>query len=226
MPAIVERVADTARTPAVRGFLHRPERPCGDALILTHGAGGNANAPLLIALAEAFAATGLTVLRCDLPYRQARPHGPPRGNGAEDREGLRRAAEFCRSFMPGRMFLGGASYGGRQATMLAAEDPKVCDGLLVLSYPLHPPGRPGQLRTKHLPSIHAPVLFISGSKDPFGAPAELEAAVRLVPTKPRLLIVEGAGHDLGFSRAAKKKAAELPQQVLSAFRETVTPKCD
>lgn len=226
MPATVERIADDARTPAVRGFLHRgfkheTGKPCGDALVLTHGASGNANAPLLIALAEAFAATELTVLRCDLPYRQARPHGPPRGNGAEDREGLRRAVEFCRTLMPGRIFLGGASYGGRQATMLAAEDPSVCDGLLVLSYPLHAPGKPEQLRTKHLPQIQVPTLFVSGSKDPFGSPAELEAAVRLVPTKPRLLIVEGAGHDLGFGRAAKKKAADLPQQIVRDFREVV-----
>lgn len=221
MAAEVERIHDASATPAVRGFLHRPEKPCGDALVLTHGAGGNANAPLLLAIAEAFTETGLTVLRCDLPYRQARPHGPPRGNGAEDRAGLRRAAECCRSVMPGRIFLGGASYGGRQATMLAADDPNVCDGLLVLSYPLHPPGRPEQLRTKHLPNIHAPTLFVSGSKDPFGSPAELEAAVRLVPTKPRLLVVEGAGHDLGFGRAVKKKSADLPQQIVCAFREVV-----
>src|SRR5436853_7865612 len=147
MPASVEAVHDAKVSPAVRGFLHRPAKPCGDALVLTHGAGGNANAPLLVALAEAFAETGLMVLRCDLPSRQARPHGPARGNGAEDREGLRRAVEFCRSIMPGRIFLGGASYGGRQASMLAAEDSTICDGLLLLSYPLHPPGRPEQLRT-------------------------------------------------------------------------------
>jgi predicted alpha/beta-hydrolase family hydrolase len=222
VPASVERVDDASVTPAVRGFLHRPAKPSGDALVLTHGAGGNANAPLLVALAEAFAETGLTVLRCDLPYRQARPQGPPRGNGAEDREGLRRAVEYCRSTMPGRIFLGGASYGGRQASMLAAEDPKVCDALLLLSYPLHPPGRPEQLRTKHLPNIQVPALFVSGDKDPFGSPNELAAAVRMLPGKTRLLVIEGVGHDLGFGRAAKKKSAELPEQIVGAFREVVT----
>jgi len=223
----VERIESAGTTPAVRGWLHRgfsheTGKPCGDALVLTHGAGSDANAPLLVALAEACAATGLTVLRCDLPYRQARPHGPPRGNGAEDREGLRRAAEFCRGFMPGKIFLGGASYGGRQASMLAAEDARVCDALLLLSYPLHPPGRPEQMRTKHLPLLRVPTLMVSGSKDPFGSPAELQAAAEFIPGRARLIIIEGVGHDLGFGRAAKKnKDAELPQQILTAFRELV-----
>jgi len=227
--SVVERINDTSVTPAVRGFLHRgfkPEtgKPCGDALVLTHGAGGDAHAPLLVALAEAFAETGLTVLRCDLPYRQARPHGPPRGSGTEDREGVRRAIEFCRTLMPGRVFLGGASYGGRQASMLAAEDAKVCDALLLLSYPLHQPGKPEQLRTKHRAQLAVPTLFVSGAKDPFGSPEELEHATKLVPTEPRLLIIDGVGHDLGFGRAAKKKSADLPQQIVSTFRDVVSQK--
>lgn len=126
--------------------------------------------------------------------------------------------------MPGRIFLGGASYGGRQGSMLAAEDPKVCDALLLLSYPLHPPGKPEQLRTKHLPQIAVPALFVSGAKDPFGSPAELENAIKLVPTKPRLLIVDGVGHDLGFGRRSKSKNEDLPQQILRAFRDVVSQK--
>jgi len=194
---------------------HRSGKPSGDALVLTHGAGSDSNAPLLVALADAFADVGWTVLRCDLPYRQARPHGPPHGSGAEDREGLRRAVEVCREKAcgenaPCRIFLGGASYGGRQATMLAAEDPKVCDGLLVLSYPLHAPGKPEQLRTKHLPLIRVPALFVSGDKDPFGSQEELA-----------LLILQGVGHDLGFGRASKKKSADLPPRIVTEFREVV-----
>ena len=212
-----EPFLDNASSPPVRGVLHRPATPSGDGLVLTHGAGGNCNAPLLVALADAFCARGLTVLRCDLPYRQQRPTGPPRGSGAEDRAGLRRAAEACRKAAHRRLFLGGISYGGRQATMLAAEDPAVCDGLLVLSYPLHPPGKTEQLRTKHLPNIRVPALFVSGDKDPFGSPAELEQALRLVLTQPRLLIVEKAGHDLGFCKRAKTKAGDLPALILQTF---------
>src|SRR3954467_15762599 len=116
MPAITEAISNSEETPPVRGFLHRPEKSSGDGLVLTHGAGGDCNAPLLMALAEKFADAGWTVLRCDLPFRQARPTGPPRGNGSEDREGLRRAVEVLRKIVPGRLFLRGQSYGGRQAT--------------------------------------------------------------------------------------------------------------
>src|SRR6476469_1596420 len=112
MPAHIEPPSDTAGTPAVRGFLHRPAKPSGDGLVLTHGAGGNCNAPLLVALAEKFAEQGWMVLRCDLPFRQTRPTGPPRGNGSEDRDGLRRAVQVLRELVPerGRVFLGGQSY--------------------------------------------------------------------------------------------------------------------
>src|SRR5882724_644983 len=119
MPAKVERFIDSDEAPAVRGFLHRPAEPSGDGLVLTHGAGGNCDAPLLVALATGFAEAGLSVLRCNLPFRQSRAHGPPRGSGAEDREGLRRAVHVVREFATRRVFLGGQSYGGRQATMLA-----------------------------------------------------------------------------------------------------------
>jgi len=117
---------------------------------------------LLIRVAEAFSSAGTTVLRCDLPFRQVRPHGPPSGNGAQDRAGLRRAVDALREIAPGRMFLGGHSYGGRQASMLAAEDPNVVDALLLLSYPLHPPNRPMQMRTAHFAKLKIPVLFVHG----------------------------------------------------------------
>jgi len=121
--------------PAVRGFLHRPENAARASLVLTHGAGSNANAPLLVAVAEAFAGAWIMVLRCDLPFRQLRSNGPPRGNGAADRAGLRRAVEVLRELGPQRVFLGGHSYGGRQGSMLAAENPAVAEGLLLLSCP-------------------------------------------------------------------------------------------
>src|SRR5580704_12425594 len=108
----------------VRGFLHRPETVGGPGLVLTHGAGGNCRMPLLVAAAEAFTEAGLTVLRCDLPFRQRRPSGPPSPSGAAaDRAGLREAAAMLRRTVVGPVFLGGQSYGGRQATMLAADEP-------------------------------------------------------------------------------------------------------
>ncbi len=145
MSEAIERILDAATEPTVRGYLHRPESPNGDALILAHGAGSNAQSPLLVAVAGAFAEAGLTVLRIDLPFRQARPHGPPfPAVAAKDRQGIRRAAELMRRSLQGRVFLGGHSYGGRQATMLAAEEPELASGLVLLSYPLHPPRKPEQ----------------------------------------------------------------------------------
>ena len=218
-----DRFSDTSSDPPVRGFLHRPESPSGDSLILTHGAGGNAQMALLVALAEAFAGAGFGVLCCDLPFRQQRPYGPPRPGGAvRDREGLKHAVAAMRKLFPGRLFLGGQSYGGRQASMLlaetpVAEQPKLADGLLLLSYPLHPPGHPEKPRTQHLPKIEVPVMFVSGTRDPFGTIDEIESARKLIPVKTLLLSVEGAGHDLGF--AGKKKREDLPALVLEKFQK-------
>ena len=167
-------------------------------LILTHGAGSNRNAPLLVAMAKAFSESGMDVLRYDLPFRQERPHGPPRpGDAARDREGLRAEILKIRETKPERIWLGGHSYGGRQASIVAAETPGLVDGLLLFSYPLHPPRKPEQLRTAHFPKLHTPVVFVHGTRDPFGSIDELQQAISLIPAPTRLIEVEGAGHDLG-----------------------------
>jgi uncharacterized protein len=213
-----ELVADLSCDPPVRGLLHRPSRPSGDGIVLTHGAGANCHSALLAALAEAYADAGFFALRCDLPFRQTRPHGPPGpGDAARDRAGLESAVRAMRKLVAERIFLGGHSYGGRQATMLCADRPGLVAGLLLLSYPLHPPRKPEQLRTQHLPRLETPALFAHGTRDPFGSIAEMEAALKLVPAKTRLLTIEGAGHDLGF----KGKAApeQVIQSVMAATKE-------
>jgi len=241
-----ESFSSSTFDPPVRGFLHRPSSPSGDGLVLTHGAGGNAKMALLVALAEAFAGAGFTVLRCDLPFRQVRPFGPPRpGDAARDRAGLANAIAVMRKLVTGRVYIGGQSYGGRQASMLLAQHEEkqvprlgsrfasestsvarndsseerdtVVDGLLLLSYPLHPPAHPEKPRTQHLPGLRVPTLFVQGTKDPFGTVDEIEAARKLIPAKTDLLRVDGAGHDLGF--AGKKRREELPDLVLTKFRE-------
>lgn len=203
--------------PQVHGFLHQPESPSGDALVITHGAGGNAQMSMLVAVAEAFAKAGYTVLRCNLPFRQKRKFGPPRpGDAANDRAGLKNAVLAMKKICPGKIFLGGQSYGGRQASMLLAEE-KLADGLLLFSYPLHPPGKPEGLRTEHLPKLHVPTLFVEGTRDPFGTIEEINAARKLIPAKTDLLMIEGAGHDLGFK--GKSKSNDFPDKVLAKFQE-------
>jgi uncharacterized protein len=211
-----EQFADTVVTPEVRGFLHRPPNSDGRGLVLTHGAGANCQTELLRHLAEAFAGAGFMVLRVNLPFRQQRAFGPPRPGDAEnDRKGLKNAVEAMRNLGAERLFLGGHSYGGRQATMLCASDPGSVTALLLLSYPLHPPRKPAQLRTQHFPSLQTSALFVHGSRDGFGSIAEMESALKLMPGKSGLLSIEGGGHDL------KTKAGNLPARVLSAFQEFI-----
>jgi uncharacterized protein len=223
MPAnSIRALVDDTLNPKVRGYLHLPDVPNGDGLVLTHGAGSNAQAPLLVALAETFSARGFTVLRCDLPYRQTRSFGPPGpGDAARDRVGLRNALAALRRTISGRLFLGGHSYGGRQSSMLCAEltkgEPDLVTALLLLSYPLHPPRKPEQQRTQHLPDLHTPALFVSGTRDPFGSIEELQRALKMIPAKTKLLAIEGAGHDLGFK--AKAKHEDLTKTVLVAFQD-------
>jgi predicted alpha/beta-hydrolase family hydrolase len=218
----IREFTDTAADPQVRGYLHTPETSNEIGLLLSHGAGSNAQAPLLIALAEIFAAAGFTVLRCDLPYRQTRSFGPPGpGDAARDRAGLKNALAAIRKIVSGRLVLGGHSYGGRQSSMLCAELAKqfpeqaanLPAALLLLSYPLHPPRKPEQQRTQHLPDLRTPALFVHGTRDPFGTIAELEQAIKMIPARTKLLAIEGAGHDLGFKGKAKQE--ELPKLILS-----------
>jgi hypothetical protein len=122
-----------------------------------------------------------------------------------------------RKRVAGRIFLGGHSYGGRQATMLCAADPGLVSGLLLLSYPLHPPRKPEQLRTQHFPQLRNPNLFVHGTRDAFGSIEELTRALQLIPAKTELMTVEGAGHDLGFK--GKSRHEDILPRIFFAFQK-------
>lgn len=200
--------------PAIQGWLHEPARPAGRAIVLTHGAGADCQSRLLVEMSDALANAGFTVLRFDLPFRRERPHGPPSpASAARDRDGLRRAVAIIREQKNSPVYLGGHSYGGRQATMLASEEPKLADGLLLLSYPLHPPRKPNQLRTGHFPKLTTPAFFVHGTRDPFGTTDEMNSALKLIPGAHAMLEVDGAGHDL----LGKKAGNELPSRVAGEF---------
>jgi predicted alpha/beta-hydrolase family hydrolase len=186
----------------VDGYLHRGDEHAGSAVVLSHGAGSNANSRLLAGLAAEFVSRGVAALRIDLPFRRARSTGPPHpSSAAKDRDGIRAAGEWLMEQGFAKVFLGGHSYGGRQTSMLAAESPEVASALLLLSYPLHPPRKPEQLRTAHFPSLVTPTLFVHGSRDPFGSPGELRSAM---PEQSELYVVDRAGHEL---RAIVQKPA-------------------
>ena len=207
---------DRNSEPTIHGFLHLPPGVVGSAIVLTHGAGSDCNAKLLVELSNAFEAAGIAVLRFDLPFRLARPHGPPSPSGAsQDRDGIRRAIAVMRERTKGRLFVGGHSYGGRQASMLVSEEPGLVEGLFLLSYPLHPPGKANQLRTSHFPKLTKPTFFVHGSRDPFGSTEELKSAVELISAPRGVYEVDGAGHDL----RSKKSSNELPARVVVEFEK-------
>jgi predicted alpha/beta-hydrolase family hydrolase len=214
-PVTIRPIEDSSVEPTVRGFLHIPDEKNGDGLTLTHGAGANCQSALLVATASAFAAAGFCVLRCDLPFRQRRSSGPPfPGGAATDREGLRQALRVLQRTASGRIYVGGHSYGGRQASMLAAGEKDLVAGLVLLSYPLHPPRKPSDLRTAHFPELATPALFVHGSRDSFGSLEELRRALELIPARNLLLEIPGSGHELLPRRAN----GDLPAKVVEAFR--------
>jgi uncharacterized protein len=206
-------VEEPFNSPIIRGVVHTPDQIGGDAIVLTHGAGSNCDSPFLVRLARAFASNGHLVIRYDLPFRIAgKPPGP--SSGARDREGVLAATAKARDLVSGRIIAGGHSYGGRQTSMLAAENPGAADGLLLLSYPLHPPKRPDQKRTAHLPDLRTPTLFVHGTKDPFGSIEELREAIALIPAHTDVLPIEGAAHDL-------KRAPDLATDILTRLSAVV-----
>ncbi|MFI8569393.1 alpha/beta family hydrolase [Rhodococcus sp. NPDC078407] len=178
-------------------FLHTSRIPSRGGLALTHGAGGNCNSVMLQQIAAEWAAAGFTVLRFDLPFRVRKAKGPPHPSRSEDdRLGIAAAVERLRAETTGFIAFGGHSYGGRQGSMIASEQPGLVNGLVLTSYPLHPPGKPDRLRTEHLPALRTPTVVLHGTKDPFATTAELEAAFALVPAPTLLVDIDGAGHDL------------------------------
>ena len=155
------------------------KRTAVDAVLLAPGAGASSDHHTLVALEASV--SPLPVRRMDFPYRLAGRKAPDRPPVLLD--AVRVAlAELCSEVgtTPARVVLGGRSMGGRICSMVVAEDGSAA-GLVLLSYPLHPPGRPDRLRTDHFGSLDVPCLFVSGEKDPFGTPTELEAATTAIP---------------------------------------------
>jgi hypothetical protein len=178
----------------------------GDTLLaLTHGAGGTFETPSLVAYAEAMAARGMCVVRFNLPYVEAGKKTP--GPQARDEACWRGIANVLRA-RTRRLLVGGRSYGGRMAShVVAAGVP--CEGLVLLAYPLHPPGKPERLRAAHLERIMAPMLFLQGTRDPFAEPTLLARTLAQLPgaTRHRL---EGGDHGHKVAgRSVADVAAEL-----------------
>ena len=181
---------------SIAGIKHQPAGKPAGVVVLTHGAGGSRESPLLIAICDEWARRGWLAVRYNLPYRRRRPKGPPSGSSATDQVGIADAIGLARGLASGPLIAGGHSYGGRLTSMVVAGGEPV-DGLTLFSYPLHPPGKPERLRTEHFGAITVPTVFTHGTSDPFGSIAELREAVALIPAPVDIVEVTGARHDLG-----------------------------
>lgn len=180
----------------IAGVAHKPDGKPRGAVVLTHGAGGNRDSPLIVAICDQWARQGWLAIRYNLPYRRRRPKGPPSGSAASDQQGIVEAIELARSLTDGPVIAGGHSYGGRMTSMVAADGIDLAV-LTLFSYPLHPPGKPERARTEHLPAITVPTVFTHGTADPFGSIAELRSAAALVSAPAEVVEITGARHDLG-----------------------------
>jgi predicted alpha/beta-hydrolase family hydrolase len=183
----------------------------GATLILGHGAGAGQRSAFMVNIARDLASQGLDIVTFNFPYTEQGRRIPDRAPILESCyrsviEVVRREVESANA----RLFIGGKSMGGRIATQVAAADPQlVLAGLVLLGYPLHPPGRPDQRRDKHLPSINRPMLFVQGSRDAFGTPAELSPILESFDRKATLHVVEGGDHSFKVSSQPAKQAAVL-----------------
>jgi uncharacterized protein len=194
----------------IAGVAHEPDGPPAGVVVLTHGAGGDRESPLLQQVCDEWARRGWLAVRYNLPYRRRRPKGPPSGSAAGDREGIVEAITLCRGLSGGPLIAGGHSYGGRQTSMVVAAGEAPVDVLTLFSYPVHPPGKPERPRTEHLPDIRVPTVFTHGTSDPFGTPDELRDAAALIAAPTEVVEVTGARHDL------RSKTLDVPALAVEA----------
>jgi uncharacterized protein len=187
-------------------------------LILAHGAGADQLHPFMTGYANALAALGLDVVTFNFPYMDAKRRVPDAAGVLENCYRTVIGAVLRDVASAGRaLFIGGKSMGGRIATQLAAADASLpLSGLVLLGYPLHPPGRPDKRRDAHLPHVGRPALFVQGSRDTFGTPAELQPALDSMSPTPTLLVVEGGDHSFkvgGGARQHTVSAARVQQTI-------------
>jgi predicted alpha/beta-hydrolase family hydrolase len=189
------------------------------ALMLAHGAGAGQHSPFMTSFAAAIAARGIDVVTFNFLYTEQKRRLPDRGAALEAcylaaiDEARGEVASARRA-----LFIGGKSMGGRIATQVAAADATVpVAGLVLLGYPLHPPGRPDRRRDAHLPDVKRPMLFVQGSRDTFGTPDELAPVLDTLSPRPVLHVVPGGDHSFKVARAGSGGQAAVYEQVQQAM---------
>jgi len=196
--------------------------PDGDGstvFVCAHGAGGNMTDKSMLTVSRALGARGLSIVRFNFLYKEKRSSRPdPMPKLKETTEAV--VARVRSELRPKTLIIGGRSMGGRAASMLAA-DGFDCSGLLLLAYPLHPPGKPDQLRDAHLASIRVPVLCVNGTRDPFCTPELMKGVLDRVTAPWQMLWLETADHSFHVLKSSGKTDAQVMGEVADAAEEWV-----
>ena len=207
---------------ATTALVYRAGQPAAAALILGHGAGAGQHSPFLVDFAQALSALGLDVVTFNFLYTEQRRRLPDRAPVLED--AYRAVIEVIHAQLESArraLFIGGKSMGGRIATQVAAADAALpVAGVVLLGYPLHPPGQPEKLRDKHLPLVRRPMLFVQGSRDTFGTPDELAPILAALAPAPAMHVIEGGDHSFKLSRKTPAEQAQIYagiQQTIAAW---------
>ncbi len=175
----------------------------GVTLILGHGAGADQTSSFMVAFANALAERGIDIVTFNFLYSENRRRIPDPNPRLESC--WRAVIETVRSRITSsavKLAVGGKSMGGRIASQVAASGADDLAGLVLLGYPLHPPGRPDRLRSAHLPDVKAPMLFVQGSRDAFGTPTELQPIINQPAPTADLFVVEGGDHSFKVPKSA------------------------
>jgi uncharacterized protein len=198
-----------------------PHSRAGAILILAHGAGANQTSGFMVRFATSLAARGIDTVTFNFAYAEQRRRVPDRNDMLEScyRTVIDavRGGKFHDDASRRKLVIGGKSMGGRIASQVAGSGQAGLAGLVFLGYPLHPPSRPDQLRSKHLPDIRAPMLFVQGSRDAFGTPEELRAIFRGLAAPPDLYVVEDGDH----SFKVPKRSAVPQEQVYELILDEI-----
>jgi len=199
---------------------HRPSA----ALILGHGAGAGQHSTFMVDFAQALSELDLDVITFNFLYTEQKRKLPDKGPVLEDC--YRAVIEAVRAHLESArraLFIGGKSMGGRIATQVAAADATLpVAGLVLLGYPLHPPGQPQKLRDAHLPAVGRPMLFVQGSRDAFGTPDELAPiVVRLAPA-PAVYVIANADHSFKLSRKDPVRQADIYADIQRVVARWIT----
>lgn len=195
---------------------YRADGKADALLVLAHGAGAGQQHPFMTAVATGFAARGVDVVTFDFPYMRERRKMPDRAPVLE--KAFAEIVDAGRRWSAAsRFFIGGKSMGGRMATHLGAAQFKGLSGIVVFGYPLHPPGKPDQLRDQHLPAVTAPVLIVQGERDAFGTPQELKGAIDSMTASVHLHTVQRGDHSLTVSGRRREEVLDEVLDVATAW---------